>query len=1223
MSSSPPGEDEFDDLFSFSVASSPKRTTPKQIGGSASASTSASTSGATADMAALSGVPPPPAPVPTTTTPPSTNANSNTNGAASTTTSDTESYCKVSVGASITPPSDDGHNGDANDNDNDDDDDIFGDFNLDAIQLNSSTHAASAATNVTNVTNAATTTAALKEEDFNGMDEGTREFLDFLDKDDNNANANANTNTTATTNDGGTNAAATNDGNGGADLDINMDMDMDMDVDDILGVTNTQVKVLNDAGDILAGLENDSSDEESEDEDNNGFVTVNSKEENDNGNTASAVAAGMSAASITAASTAMNASSNSNLASNVSSTGAPSTSTATNVDLSPSKPKVTFPPPSLSLSKAQPPKRYASHDSHLSINNNKPTVVKLPTLPRPNKNRRASSSSSIQMNSILASVDSELSSSSSQKQHQQLNQEQQSNNDNESNSNFSIDIEEEEVEEDANEVVVEEKIEEEKEIVFDSFMEALQSPESTIHHIRPFIYNPKKISSSKSSLITSMTKEDRPYLWSKVICAKVLQDVKSSSLVDAFVSFHGDLFDYEKFCTKQENYDLEDEVLVSRILEEVDILSHRIVYASLDNDGNNNNHESSFKLDDDDDDDDDGDNNNGNGEERRKAKSDLCSLLVFYYRSTSNLGNMKNVNTFASILKSPKGDSNSNDDKGTDEDGNENENNATVVTEKEGDATKDTNAEKQGDEEEKVVDTSEEKLENTNTIPDNENKMQDGDTDVDEEETAKSATNTIEWKSLIGPIAATLLSAGIPIEVASVMLSKIISTLPLVSLTKFERFTAIKSLHQQLYFLVCYHLPLLVLHLDRYAPGWHWPRTFDVKQEKDETESGRISPTQKSRNLEAHGTIPITWFASLMAGEGTSETLDQRNLLCLWDVLLTSDDQSLKFFLALAVLEKHADSLMMLRGQDLIDELSAVMSLKTTSKIDDESFLGSPRSDTDLSSSSNTSDEDFVLNWYQDAKMLQETTPLSVTSDLRKAEDKAVDHILIMRSKHVMEKMTARLEAEAEAHKQAVKEENERKAEARQYQYYKKRLEIFYAKHCPEKKETVDTILNAYKDRYLLLDQKLNNKYGSGFLPLIAVFNPKLQNQTSKLIANMGQGIEKRKKNFVASRAKEIADKLDKDMMGPGAHQVAIKVSANEILPFVCGGKSKRSGAHQPLKYYLVDSRPNETVKVQGAFPTSVRLSPEDLMEPDSIQEKVDMFESLRGAVHICIMVSR
>jgi len=51
-----------------------------------------------------------------------------------------------------------------------------------------------------------------------------------------------------------------------------------------------------------------------------------------------------------------------------------------------------------------------------------------------------------------------------------------------------------------------------------------------------------------------------------------------------------------------------------------------------------------------------------------------------------------------------------------------------------------------------------------------------------------------------------------------------------------------------------------------------------------------------------------------------------------------------------------------------------------------------------------------------------------------------------------------------------------------------------------------------------------------------------------------------------------------------------------------------------------VDSRPDELLKRQGAFPTAARLSPEDLMEPERIQQKVEFFESLRGAVHICIM---
>ena len=429
--------------------------------------------------------------------------------------------------------------------------------------------------------------------------------------------------------------------------------------------------------------------------------------------------------------------------------------------------------------------------------------------------------------------------------------------------------------------------------------------------------------------------------------------------------------------------------------------------------------------------------------------------------------------------------------------------------------------------------------------------------------------------------------------------------MPLVSLETFEQFTAVKSLHQQLYFLVCYHLPLLVLHLDRYAPGWHWPKVIATKERKDEN-----NPTMKGRKLEANGTIPITWFASLLAGEGSYVTIDNTKLLPLWDLLLTCDDRSLIFFLALSVLEKYSDSLMMLRGEELVNELSAVMSMKPTQSYNyDESIQG------------HQSVEEPIANWYHDARILQESTPTSILVHLQKAEDTAVNHILTMRSKIALEKMTARLEAEAEAHRKAVEEENARKEEERIYQYYKKHLLNFYEKHCPEKKASVDKILEAYKDKYLILDQQLQQKYGHGYLPMLSLVNPKLTNKTSKFISSVGQGIETRKKNLVVSRAKERAEKLDEDIMGPGTHQVAIKVSASEVLPFICDPKMKGNSGREPLKYYLVDSRPSEAIKLQGAFPTSAHLSPEDLMDPDCIQTKVDIFESLRGAVHICIMV--
>lgn len=1126
-------EDEFDDLFSFSVGSPTNATAANETNndngnhptaaGITDAVPLAPPSSAAGGGAVSSSNQNPDT---------STNASNKSNGSTSTSISESESYCKVSSPSENQPKSNE-----------EDDDDIFGEFDLDNIQLRSTTIQHSKGNDTKN----------LKEEDFNGMDEGTREFLDFLDGDQDAAGG-----PSSGAGVGVSSARTVTGGNTTTSEDV---------MKDILGDDTVKVQVLNDAGDILAGLEDDSSDEEEDEkvdkekqppqendlEDVAGFVTV---ESNDTQNSANSIM-----------SVDINEAPNS-------STSEDKTKNNSPIELN-MKSKITR---SISSSSNK------SYNSTLS--NATPTIVKLPTLPK--KNRQTSSSSarsllsnnSSQRNSILESVDVDFSDS--------LN---------------TLDLNT------SNEGDVEggkeEKVEEVKEITFESLSEALRSTESKLEHIRSFMYNKRNKnhtsssnSSSTSSLsFTSISKEDRPYLWSKVICSKVLKDVQFSSLVDSFMTFHTD-FDYRKFESKEIDYDLEDDTLIQKILNDVEVLSIRVVHgiSGGSSDGLNISNEG-FQVD-------ESVDYSVNEGVLVKAKRDLCSLLVFYYRSTNVL--KKNINTFASILdvKDPK----------------EIKNGAEADTEARDEAgLEQPGVEEEQDEGEKKETEKKENVD-SNALNAETDLKESGkgatDTDTAEEESKASAPNStteprvIEWKSLLGPIAATLLSAGIPIEVASVMLSRIISTLPLVSLDKFERQTAVKLLHQQLYFLVCYHLPLLVLHLDRYAPGWHWPRVIDTEEQEDG--GAGDSPTEKSRNLEAHGTIPITWFVSLLAGEGTSDTLDQTKLLSLWDILLTCDDQSLKFFLALAILEKQSDSLMMLRGQSLIDELSAVMSFKPTSKIDDGSFLGSETSD-DLSN-------DDVLRWYHEAKTLQESTPSSVTSNLQQTEDVAVNHILTMRSKIALEKMKARLEEEAEAHQKAVEEENTRKAEARLHQYYKKRLGNFYDKHCPDKKASVDKIMEVYKDEFPVLDEKLKVKYGAGFLPMIHILNPRISNQTNKFISNVGKGIEKRKKNLVASRAKERAEKLNRDLMGPGEHQVAIKISANEILPFVCGLKSKSNASHEPLKYYLVDSRPSETVKVQGAFPTSVHLSPEDLMDPDRIQEKVDMFESLRGAVHICIM---
>jgi hypothetical protein len=664
-------------------------------------------------------------------------------------------------------------------------------------------------------------------------------------------------------------------------------------------------------------------------------------------------------------------------------------------------------------------------------------------------------------------------------------------------------------------------------LVFATLSEAIHSKDSTMNDIRPLLY-------PRLTELSRVENGERPWLWSKAICGRILTNVQSSSLADSFATWD-ETFDLA-LLNSGDNYHGLRQNFVQRLLSEIDVLAERIISSdSVDCD----------IID---------------------AKRNISSLLVYYYRSNPMTG---------------------------------------MEESRDDEATETFDLDDSLVLEEDVEENVPMELESTENSAN------------DETSETKPEGQTVEWNSLIGPIATTLLASGIKPAVASVMMSRIIpSSMPLISLTQSERMQGVKTLHRKLYYLICYHLPLLVLHLDRCAPGWYWPHSIDdVDNEAEGNEPENA--TKKGRNLETRGIIPITWFSSHLAGEDITQALEINRLLSLWDVLLTSNDQSLRFFLALSILERNSDNLLMLKGQELLDELKAVLSLKRN---DDEveSFLG------DSTGEKLSKEQEYVMMWTNHARSLRETTPYSVIESLMKAEDDAVNLALKLRSKIATEQMAARLEAEAEAHRRAVEEENARKLEERMYKYYKERLEKFYKKHCPEKVNTVDKILGIYKGHYESLDHRLQMKYGRGFLPLISVFSPKVTSQTGKMISNVNQGIEIKKKSIIAARAGQRA-KLYAEQMGDARrmHQVAITVAASEIMPIVCGGKKTgktAKGTRESLKYYLIDSRADGSLKVQGAFPTAARLSPEELMDPESIQVKVDMFESLRGAVHIVVM---
>merc|ERR1712238_588135 len=464
------------------------------------------------------------------------------------------------------------------------------------------------------------------------------------------------------------------------------------------------------------------------------------------------------------------------------------------------------------------------------------------------------------------------------------------------------------------------------------------------------------------------------------------------------------------------------------------------------------------------------DNNNIGDGMISDAKRDLCSLLMFHYsQSNDTITNI--VQSVVPIKIDDEQKKKDGDDDGSPNNGN-NGNNGD-----DNDTNRDTN--------------------NNTTITDNNN-------------------NIVEWDRFLPPTAAMLLAADIPLPAASVMLTRLPSIMPLLVLSANERVLALNDLHARLYLLACYHIPLLVLHIDRHVPGWHLP-SIEVVSESEST-------TQRRRDDFSSGAIPPTWFVSGLAGEclpvltsdceenestalavvetttitlGVS-TMAIENNLALWDVLLTSrrgkskeetspvavddeqddHDASLIFFLALAVLKKNSDTLLMLQGL----ELAKVMTFQTA-ETETEVFVHGTADSGGCDDNDNCEIQEggvYVQNWRAIALCMRETTPASVVEGLQSAEDEAFEQALEMRQRSMLLKMEKRLTIEAEEHMCAVEAERQRKEEVANYEMYKTRLEKFYTKYCPEKSGSEDRILKTYEGRLELLDQRLKKSTERG-----------------------------------------------------------------------------------------------------------------------------------------------
>lgn len=156
-------------------------------------------------------------------------------------------------------------------------------------------------------------------------------------------------------------------------------------------------------------------------------------------------------------------------------------------------------------------------------------------------------------------------------------------------------------------------------------------------------------------------------------------------------------------------------------------------------------------------------------------------------------------------------------------------------------------------------------------------------------------------------------------------------------------------------------------------------------------------------------------------------------------------------------------------------------------------------------------------------------------------------------------------------------------------------------------------------------------QYGNGFLP-----EEDLKDQTRSFLMSVNQSITETRKH-VSIAVTERRKKNAKSTRGSHSKTtpVVLEVSATEVIPIISTTKAhnlatgkkttplrRTSDTVEALQFYLVDCRPESIATEQGRFPTAVTLSPEKLQDPDELQKLTDMFESLRGAVHICVMVS-
>lgn len=386
----------------------------------------------------------------------------------------------------------------------------------------------------------------------------------------------------------------------------------------------------------------------------------------------------------------------------------------------------------------------------------------------------------------------------------------------------------------------------------------------------------------------------------------------------------------------------------------------------------------------------------------------------------------------------------------------------------------------------------------------------------------------------VAKVLGILLATGLDAVACSVLWQQWVpSCMPLLALQKKESQDAARVMHEELYLLCCYHLPLLVTHLDRHMHGWHLPERMPDWL--------------------------VTWAAS--------STIPIDRILTLWDDALVNPQQESWFFRLLSLLEQASSDLILLTGEELRKAL-------------DKALVAVPDD----------------ASWYNVEAMQNfiASTPMTVLSHL--SVDGAM-HIALERRQKLAE-LQAKRNLAVQARDHAI-QQHEQSNQAR-LRLTRARLLVYYRKHAPEKEDNIDKIMETYDGRWDVLDAKLIRKYGESFNPVrVKPYLPPIPPEPPAICEDYGD--------------KTTGSNLDK---------VSVFVHPKEVLPVVCWSSKSPVGSatRRPLKFYLVDARSDEARTSQGQFPTAVSLGPSVLMDPEELEKQEELFESLRGAAHVCVM---